>query len=196
MGLLNLPNLAEILKAKREIKIDTKLPDASEQIKRALLNMLKLNGDTGKRPLVVVCIGTDRSTGDSLGPLIGTRLESLKTNAFIYGTLDFPVHATNLEQTMSEINKKHRQSFIIAVDACLGHSSHVGYANLGIGPLRPGAGVKKDLPPVGDIYITGTVNLGGFMEFMVLQNTRLCIVFKMADIISRGLSDALHAFKD
>ena len=27
------------------------------------------------RPIVFVCIGTDRSTGDSLGPLVGTLLE-------------------------------------------------------------------------------------------------------------------------
>ena len=27
------------------------------------------------RPIVFVCIGTDRSTGDSLGPLVGTLIE-------------------------------------------------------------------------------------------------------------------------
>jgi len=27
------------------------------------------------RPIIMICIGTDRSTGDSLGPLVGTLLK-------------------------------------------------------------------------------------------------------------------------
>ncbi|MGH2168427.1 DUF1256 domain-containing protein, partial [Enterococcus faecalis] len=54
-------------------------------------------------------------------------------------------------------------------------------------------GVKKDLPPVGDIHITGIVNISGFMEFTVLQNTRLNLVLKMAKLIAAGISRAnLH----
>ena len=41
---------------------------------------------------------------------------------------------------------------------------------------KPGAGVNKDLPPVGDLYITGVVNVGGFMDYLVLQNTRLYLI--------------------
>ena len=45
-----------------------------------------------------LCIGTDRSTGDSLGPLVGHKLRrrSLR-GAAVIGTLDKPVHAMNLE---------------------------------------------------------------------------------------------------
>ena len=53
--------------------------------------------------------------------------------------------------------------------------------------MKPGAGVNKDLPPVGDIHLTGIVNVGGFMEYFVLQNTRLSIVFHMADVIAECL---------
>ena len=50
-------------------------------------------------PPVVLCIGTDRVTGDSLGPLVGTFLHAYGSDRYlsIYGTLDFPVHALNLE---------------------------------------------------------------------------------------------------
>jgi len=43
------------------------------------------------------------------------------------------------------------------------------------------------LPPIGDAYVTGVVNVGGFMEYLVLQNTRLSLVIKMADAIARGV---------
>lgn len=67
----------------------------------------------------------------------------------------------------------------------------MGYINLGNGSLHPGAGVNKNLPPVGQIHITGIVNVGGFMEYMVLQNTRLNIVMGLADIIARGLGEVI-----
>ena len=57
-------------------------------------------------PMVLLCIGTDRSTGDSLGPLIGYKLSRRKSNfVTIYGTLDNPVHAVNLNDTISLIQK-------------------------------------------------------------------------------------------
>jgi len=63
----------------------------------------------------------------------------------------------------------------------------IGYITVGEGPLKPGAGVNKELPQVGDAYITGVVNVGGFMEYLVLQNTRLSLVIRMADAIARGV---------
>jgi putative sporulation protein YyaC len=142
-------------------------------------------------PLIILCIGTDRSTGDSLGPLIGTKLKNSRLcshqNLTIYGTLDEPVHAVNLQETIDQINSQYLHPFIIAIDACLGRSESVGYISIKEGPLQPGTGVNKELPSIGNIQIMGIVNVGGFMEYMVLQNTRLSLVMKMADLISQCL---------
>lgn len=137
--------------------------------------------------IVLVCIGTDRSTGDSLGPLIGTKLEKKQSNYHVYGTLDLPVHAVNLEDHLQEIKGKYKNPFIIGIDACLGRHQNVGSITLGHGPVKPGAAVNKQLPEVGDIHITGIVNVSGFMEYFVLQNTRLSIVMRMADVVAEGL---------
>ncbi|SDZ65175.1 putative sporulation protein YyaC [Evansella caseinilytica] len=139
--------------------------------------------------IVLVCIGTDRSTGDSLGPLVGTKLlERGCKNFAVYGTLQEPVHAKNLEKTLMKIDATYQEPFIIGVDACLGKSTSVGYMTVSDGPVRPGAAVNKQLPHVGDMHITGIVNVNGFMEMMVLQNTRLSLVIEMADIIARALA--------
>ena len=146
------------------------------------------------RDLVFLCIGSDRSTGDALGPLVGYKLsKSLLSydNIHIYGTLNEPVHAKNLENNIELIYSNHKNPFIIAIDACLGRIGRVGYISIGEGPLSPGAGVNRNLPPVGDIHIMGVVNLGGYMQYMVLQNTRLNLVMKMAEIISEGISFAM-----
>ena len=144
----------------------------------------KING----RDLVILCVGTDRSTGDSLGPLVGSKLEGLSLGRFtVYGTLEFPVHAMNLTERLNEVQSNHSNPYIIAIDACLGQQVNVGSVTLQDGPLHPGAAVHKDLPKVGDIHITGTVNIGGAMEFYVLQNTRLHIVMSMAESIAQSI---------
>jgi putative sporulation protein YyaC len=50
--------------------------------------------------------------------------------------------------------------------------------------------VNKSLPEVGNIHITGIVNVSGFMEYFVLQNTRLSLVMNMAEIISTSIKKA------
>lgn len=148
--------------------------------------------DSSFSDLVFVCIGTDRATGDSLGPLIGYKLQSIKnSHIHVYGNLENPVHAKNLENTLETISSLHKKPFIIAIDACLGKMDHIGYITVGMGSLKPGAGVQKSLPEVGDISITGIVNFSGFMDMVVLQNTRLHIVMKMADVITTGIKYSL-----
>lgn len=140
-----------------------------------------------QRSIVFVCIGTDRSTGDALGPLVGSFLHKnrLHQNPTL-GTIDEPVHAINLAETLERIKQQYHHPFIVGIDACLGKLVNVGNIQMGHGPVKPGAGVNKELPPVGDIHITGIVNVGGFMEYFVLQNTRLSLVMKMAEIISEA----------
>ncbi|WP_043934275.1 spore protease YyaC [Bacillus sp. EB01] len=167
--------------------------NAEEKLAAGLLSNLPL---LASRPVVIVCIGTDRSTGDSLGPLVGTFLEEQRSLSFyVYGTLDDPIHAVNLEEKLKEIHSRHFHPFIIAVDACLGRFKSVGVLQICNGPVKPGAGVNKDLPEVGDMHITGIVNVSGFMEFFVLQNTRLSLVLKMAKIIANsiGLASRQHS---
>lgn len=152
------------------------------------LALLLTNSDKKEDP-IILCIGTDRSTGDSLGPLTGWRLAPLLTGlgAQLYGTVDNPVHAVNLEEIIAEIKPRAMRQPVIAIDACLGQVSSPGTILVENGPLRPGIGVKKNLPAVGDISISGIVNVGGFMEFQVLQNTRLSLVLKMAQLIANSV---------
>ncbi|GAB3797817.1 spore protease YyaC [Virgibacillus kimchii] len=133
------------------------------------------------REYVIVCIGTDRSTGDAFGPLTGYFLSELKPkHIHVHGTLQEPVHATNMEDHIHYIKHTYRQPYIIAVDACLGKSSSVGHIIAGMGSIKPGAALNKSLPEIGDIHMTGVVNVSGFMEHSVLQNTRLSVVVDMA----------------
>lgn len=141
---------------------------------------------TLNKDIIVLCIGTDRSTGDSLGPLVGSALskKDIPSDVHIYGSLEQPVHALNLPQIKHTAFRKCPQAFTIALDASLGNADNIGVINAGYGAIRPGSGVNKQLSPVGDFHVTATVNVGGYMEYTILQNTRLSLVIKIADKIT------------
>jgi putative sporulation protein YyaC len=168
-------------------QIDSFLPDAPDRI---AFSILRVATDLGRAlPLTVVCVGTDRSTGDSLGPLVGSMLEVGGFAGAVVGNLDDPVHAENLSQVVGCLSD-YRDSLVLGVDACLGTKAEVGAVMVKPGPLRPGLGVRKKLAPVGHMHLAGVVNVGGFMEYMVLQNTRLSLVVRMARAISSGIQKA------
>lgn len=165
----------------------------------ALGTLLEKN-DYKNKEIVLLCIGSDRATGDCLGPIIGHKLRFhenhlTKQGFHVYGTLEKPVHAKNLEASIRFIQMYHPDALILAVDASLGIASHVGYITLGEGALCPGVGVDKTLPSVGDIFITGIVNLSGFGSQMLLQTTHLNLVMQLADFISLGIYRSLRSSK-
>ena len=177
--------------AKKSFRVED--PNALDNFSRALQTEIAL---VENKLIVLICIGTDRSTGDCLGPLVGTKLSDERELPFqVFGTLDNPVHATNLIEHVSNIHTNFSNPFVIAIDACLGNLENIGCVTIGKGSLKPGAGVNKSLPPVGDLHITGIVNVGGFLEYFVLQNTRLNIVMKMATLISKGLINSFSNYK-
>lgn len=144
--------------------------------------------DRGKKGVVFLCIGTDRSTGDSLGPLIGYKLKGKQTADFqVFGTLDRPVHAMNLEEYMQFLKESYPDHAVVAIDASVGKADHVGYVTLGRGALKPGLGVSKELGAVGDIFITGIVGGCGNYDPLMLQSVRLAIVMRLADCISESI---------
>ncbi len=141
-----------------------------------------------KERVLLLCIGTDRSTGDSLGPLIGHQLyrKGLR-HITVVGTLEYPVHAMNLEDTLYLVRERYPDHLIVAVDASVGKTCHVGCVTLGRGSLRPGLGVSKNLQAVGDLFITGVVSGGPGRDPMMLQSIRLGMVMHMAECISDSI---------
>lgn len=122
---------------------DASARQSAYELKEGLVKLFRSH-HIQSRELVIMCIGSDRSTGDSLGPLIGYKLEKFHIPGIsVRGTLSEPVHAANLAENLELINSSYRHPFVLAVDASLGTHEHIGYVTLSEGPLRPGLGVKK-----------------------------------------------------
>lgn len=109
----------------------------------------------------------------------------------VMGCLSAPVHALNIHDALHDIRNNYENPFVIAVDASLGSSSHVGLVTINDGPILPGKGVKKKLPAIGDLSITGIVNVSGGHPGL-LQSTRLYTVMQLADCIANALKYSIR----
>lgn len=163
---------------------------------RELADMIRqVKYEKRKKSVLFLCIGSDRSTGDSLGPLTGYLLKQKDglleaTGMAVVGTLSLPVHAVNLEAVIGVIEAEFSDCVIVAVDASVGARKNVGCITLAEGGLKPGYGVNKNLREVGDISITGIVSWGSRLEPILLQNIRLGLVMNMASCITVGILQA------
>lgn len=139
---------------------------------------------------VIVCIGSDLSVGDSLGPVTGTKLkEKLKgLNVYVYGTLAKPITAHEVKYTNQFIRNTHPDSTVIAVDAAVGVAGDIGLIKLAKRSLKPGSGANKRLSKVGDVSVMGIVAEKSLFNYSLFSTTRLNIVYKMAEIIAEGLA--------
>lgn len=172
--------------------IDSLSPNSSHELGEYLYIKLK-DIFIENRPIIFLCIGTDRATGDSLGPLIGYKLKSIKKkNIYIYGSLEYPVHSINLSEVLSKIKSNFINPFIIGIDASLGNVQNIGKVFVEDSPLHPGLALEKTLPEVGEMNIKGVVNISGNLDFMMLQNTRLFIVMSLADCISNAINHFIN----
>jgi putative sporulation protein YyaC len=144
--------------------------------------------DGGRREVVIACIGTDRSTGDALGPLVGDALLRLgMPPTMIIGTLRDPLHALNLDRVLG-VAETIPAPLVVAVDAALGPADQIGAIRVRRGGLRPGEAVGKTLPSVGDLSVTAIVNCSGAkFDARVLQSTRLFVVHELSRLVAAGL---------
>jgi putative sporulation protein YyaC len=125
-----------------------------------------------------------------LGPLVGYKVINSRLSGsgiHIIGTLEKPVHARNVVSVHANIGCVYDYPLIVAIDASLGTLDKVGRVSISDGPLYPGAGVNKVIGPIGHMHITGIVKLGGVMNLLALQCTRLDLVMKMADLIAGAI---------
>ncbi|MFB9331013.1 DUF1256 domain-containing protein [Paenibacillus aurantiacus] len=136
--------------------------------------------------LAIVCIGTDRSTGDSYGTWVGTLLAERGWKNVV-GTLAAPCDAEHygvLTQSLPQ------ERVVIAVDAGLGKADGVGGFLVAAGPLYPSRATGGQLAPVGDYSIGGIVGPLSAKPYWSLQRASLYQVIGMARDTAEAISQA------
>lgn len=165
--------------------------NAISTIAKAIVSSVKREAD---QKIPILCIGTDKSSGDSFGPFVGTFINQKRlTNFEAYGNLEHPVHNRNIVEYIEKLQKKYK--FIIAIDCAMGKSESIGKIQVNQGPIRPGSGIGLNLPSVGEISISGVVGIWGVdreMTLSLLNSVRLNLVIRMANVTARAFARADH----
>lgn len=136
--------------------------------------------------MTFLCIGTDRSSGDCLGPWVGTLLQEAGFERVV-GTLESPCDSDQLPDVIPTLPATGK---ILALDACLGRPESIGAYLVAAAPLIPARSVGKKFPPVGAFSVAGIVNETDPKPFWTLQSTSLFRVMNMARIMAEAIERA------
>lgn len=159
-------------------------PNASEVLADVLWEAWQAERRGLQQYPVFIFIGANSSTGDALGPFVGWFLKRHGFPGLYYGDLQRPVHATNMKERLaeiwSEVVRLGKNPYVIAVDAAVGRAGRI---TVNRGPLKPGAGMGKTLPEVGNLHIMGgTATFPFGIWFAALDQT-----VEMAEVIATGI---------
>jgi len=159
---------------------------------------MKLNNN--QKDIVILCVGTTSVVGDSLGPKVGDLLiNNYDINAFVYGSTLRPVNGLNYADYLSFVRKHHKESLIIAIDACLGDKKEIGKVKYTLNGLRAGAALDKNLETIGDLAILGIVakkssnnfdalSLASLATIELLSKKIALSVFHITKILSKNIN--------
>lgn len=153
------------------------------------LALKKIVPTEGEAP-VILCIGSDLSVGDSLGPITGTKLKQQLAglNCYVYGTLSKPITAHEVKYMNDFLKLTHPNSPVIAVDAAVGLAGDIGLIKVARRGLKPGSGANKKLQKVGDVSIMGIIAEQSVFNYSLFSATRLNVIYRMSDIIAEGIT--------
>lgn len=115
--------------------------------------LLEIKEISKEKEIILVCIGTDKHVWDSLGPMVGSMLENY--NIKIYGNLNDPVTAINVENLKHILDEIHKEAIIIAIDIAVTSRLDLNKKiYIRRGGIKPGIGVGiRDLSLIGDYSI-------------------------------------------
>lgn len=154
-------------------------------INKHILRVLKAIVPSDKE-IVIANIGTDRELFDSVAPLVGTMLREVDTDYTVYGHMENPITALNVESWGKFIHEKHEDDFIIGVDACISKSKTIGDTYIRLEGVKPGSGVGKTLPRIGDVAILGVIGSN-------IVEAKLCSL-KTVENLASDIVDTLLEF--
>ena len=154
------------------------------------------------KKILFFCIGTPKSKGDAIGPLVGSYLK--RNGCKVYGTIKNPITALNIESKITYVKKKYPNHFIIAIDATIWIGTNEQMKDKVLvekSPIYAGAGVGKKISPIGDLSIkavTVIAKKGVTNEQIIaaLNEKPLEEVIKIKNLIAKECINFISTYKE
>lgn len=148
--------------------------------------------------IVILCIGTNKLIGDSLGPIVGQKLtDRLRNykNITIYGNMKETLNFRNAKQVLEQVITTWDNPFIIGIDSALGKAELINEIVVGTGKIQLGNALGKNLKYPTHIHIKGVVgiNRNSRQENMkVLESIQDRDIHKISENITQGVCKILE----
>lgn len=140
--------------------------------------------------VLFLCIGSEKISGDSLGPIVGTLLrEKYKLPYPVIGCEDMPVNGVNIDKYRKYVHRFFPAHRIIAIDAALGGIGDIGDIRYREGGVRAGGALGLNNSPVGELAILGVVGERGGEPMQTLLNTPFEKVVMLAERIAQAINE-------
>ncbi len=134
-----------------------------------------------KLQVVVMCIGTMKVVGDSVGPRVGDILKADGIDCYVYGDSVGNINACKLDVYEQLLRACHAGDIVIAVDAALGDKDDVGKIKVVGNGLRPGKALGRSGNPIGDIGVLAVVGERSEDNFATLASGSVRFIETMAE---------------
>lgn len=119
--------------------------------------------------IVFICIGSNKVTGDCLGPLVGSYLKSMY-KATVYGDMENPINYQNAEKIMKKVENNNSESLKVIIDSALG--KNIGDIIIDDGKVEIGKGLNKNKNIYGDISIKVVVGKNYYNNIKNIQELK------------------------
>ena len=165
------------------------------------INEFKSKIDIKNKKIVFLCIGTNKVVGDSFGPIVGTKLESLlkyNENVAIFGNISMPINALNIKEKLIYINKIYEDRYVVVIDSAVSDKNCVGEIFVTKNEMVLGKGINKEIFKLGDVSIKCSVckdEYDSLSNYKSLLNVSKKFIKTMSDIVSIGIYDVISNIK-
>ena len=141
---------------------------------------------------VIVCVDTDKVSGDSLGPMVGNLLRHrYAVPCPVFGVEGRTVNGVNLERYKAFLDAHYAGVPVIAVDAALGEEDEVGKIRYRMGGVQAGGALGRKNATVGELAILGVVGVKGTDALSTLLEVPFDLVERLADRIADRIAHVL-----
>ena len=151
--------------------------------------------EKGFSHLIFLCVGTDLIMGDSVGPIIGTKLKKIENEYIkVFGTLSNTLNFNNARDEINKIYLNYSNPYIITIDAALSNFNEVGDIVIDKGFIKIGKALEKSICFYSNTNIKCVVgnNMSVKENLNQLKNIEEQEIHAMANIVSSGIQKILN----
>ena len=145
----------------------------------------------------ILCIGTSKCIGDSLGPFVGENLYNRinKSNVYIFGNIKNNITYQNLDTILSRIKSNIDNPYFILIDSALSSKENIGKIVISKNKMIIGNALNKQNYKLGNLSIKGIVaeyKKNCINNYNELNNVSIDLIQTMSKRISNKIIKLLN----